>query len=119
MLISIDIGKVKTKLTHTANYGKQIKGLSATDYTAIKIALNQMIDGDTIHTAGWRPGSNWADTVFNPIYLACEKNQTRVALLFGLIVYKIFMKRTDNWACGRYQLDGKVIKRLTYFRVSQ
>lgn len=118
MLISIDTGKVTTKLPYAADYKKWIKGLSANEYAAIKITLNQMIDGNTIHTAGWMPGSDWAETVFNPIYLACEKNQTRAALLFGLIVYKIFMERTDNWACGRYQLNGKAIKSLTYFRVN-
>lgn len=77
-----------------------------------------MIDGDGIHTSGWMPGTNWMGTVSEPIYHACKKNQTQAALFFGLIVYKVFMERPEAWACGRFVLNGKNIKSLTYFRVN-
>lgn len=60
----------------------------------------------------------WMGTVFEPIYHACGRNQTQAALFFGLIAYKVFMERPDAWACGRFQLNGKDIKSLTYFRVN-
>lgn len=63
------------------------------------------------------PGHNWMGTVFQPLYHACRQNEIQAALFFGLIVYKGFMDRTDKWACGKFELNGKAIKSLTYFRV--
>ncbi|MBK0075554.1 hypothetical protein [Bacillus sp. S56] len=118
MIISVDTGKIKTKLPYQKDYDKWKANLSSDDLRHIKFVLNQMIDGDEIHTSGWMPGSNWMGTVFEPIYHACNRNQTQAALFFGLIVYRVFMDRQETWACGRFYLNGKSIKSLTYFRVN-
>jgi hypothetical protein len=117
MIISVETGKVKTSLPYYNDYKQWRKNLNNADYNVIVDNLNEMINANEIHTAGWMPGSNWIGTVFEPIYLACKRNQTQAALFFGLIVYKVFMERPDTWACGRFQLNGKEIKSLTYFRV--
>lgn len=118
MIVSIDTGKEKKNIPYSQDYKNWRKHLSDIDYNQIKDELNRMIDSNEVHTAGWMPGSNWIGTVFEPIYHACGKNQTQAALFFGLIVYKVFMERPDTWACGRFQLNGKDIKSLTYFRVN-
>jgi hypothetical protein len=118
MIISIDSGKEKKSLPYSQEYNKWRKHLSDKEYNRIVGELYQMIDKDEIHTSGWMPGSNWMGTVFEPIYHACGGNETQAALFFGLIVYKVFMDRPDAWACGRFQLNGKDIKSLTYFRVN-
>lgn len=117
MIISIDTGKPKTILPHSGDYKRWRRKLSDSDYNDIVDALNLKIDADEIHTAGWMPGHNWMGTVFEPIYHACKQNETQAALFFGLIVYKVFMDRPDRWACGKFEINGKAIKSLTYFRV--
>ncbi|MBE7148120.1 hypothetical protein B5P41_04575 [Bacillus sp. SRB_28] len=92
--------------------------LSSEDLDRITYVLNQMINEDEIHISGWMPGSNWMRTVFEPIYHVCNRNQTQAALFVGVIVYKVFMDREEIWACGRFDLHGKNIKSLTYFRVN-
>jgi hypothetical protein len=67
--------------------------------------------------AGWMPGHDWTGTVFEPIYHACGRRVDTAALLFGLIVFKVFMYREDYWGCGRYEKDGKPIHSMTYFRL--
>lgn len=119
MIISIDTGKIKTVIPHSRDYKRWRKNISDVDYDSIVDALNLKIDEDEIHTAGWMPGHNWIGTVFEPIYYACKQNKIQAALFFGLIVYKVFMDRTDSWACGKFQLNGKEIKSLTYFRVKK
>lgn len=119
MIISVDTGKQKTILPHSRDFKKWRKNISDADYGVIVDTLNSKIDSNEIHTAGWIPGHNWMGTVYEPIYHACSQNETIAALFFGLIVYKVFMDRDDYWACGRFELDGKVIKSLTYFRVKK
>ncbi|TYS18043.1 hypothetical protein FZC78_09450 [Rossellomorea vietnamensis] len=118
MIISIDTGEIKHKLPYNNDFNKWKKRLSDVDYYKIIDELNKKIDGNEIHTSGWMPGSNWMGTVFEPIYHACNKNERQAALFFGLIVYKVFMDRDDTWACGRFKLDGKDLKSLTYFKVN-
>ncbi|WP_090042793.1 hypothetical protein [Clostridium frigidicarnis] len=118
MIISIDTKKPRTKLPYSDDFTKWKKNLLDDDYTAIVNELNSVFDSGKVHTAGWIPGHNWIGTVYEPIFKACNKNQVRAALFFGLIVYKVFMDRDDTWACDRFQLDGKEIKSLTYFKVN-
>ena len=59
--------------------------------------LNGMIDGDEIHTAGWMPGSVWANTPFQPIHdEAAHGDHNLAAKLFGLLVFKVFMDRDEK-----------------------
>lgn len=118
MIISIDTGKLKNKLPHSTDFHKWRNNISDVDYDVIIDKLNSKINSDEIHTSGWMPGHNWMGTVYEPIYHACNQNEVRAALFFGLIVYKVFMDRDDYWACGRFELNGKAIKSLTYFRVN-
>ncbi|MCR8747223.1 hypothetical protein [Romboutsia lituseburensis] len=118
MIIDINTGKEKKGMPHSKNFYSWMKALPSIEYDKIVETLNDMIDGDEVHTAGWMPGSNWIGTVFEPIFLSLGKNEKKAALFFGLIVYKVFMDREDVWACGRFELNGKSIGSLTYFRVN-
>lgn len=118
MIISIDTKKQRTKLPYSKEFINWKSNLSDDDYNAIISELNSKFDIGEVHTAGWIPGHNWMGTVYEPIFHACNKNEIKAALFFGLIVYKVFMDRNDTWACGRFELDGKAIKSLTYFKVN-
>lgn len=118
MIIDINTGKEKKVIPHRSEFDIWMGKLNTEQYTKIEEELNNMIDGEQVHTSGWMPGSNWEGTVFEPIYIALGKNKKKAALFFGLIVYKIFMDREDAWACGKFELNGKAIGSLTYFKVN-
>lgn len=107
-----------TNVPHRDNFDSWRKNISDNDYNAIIDELNKRIDDNQeIHTAGWMPGHDWSDTVFYPIYIACNKNTAAAALFFGIIVFRVFMDRPEAWSFGRYNLNGKEIASMTYFRL--
>lgn len=86
------------------------------DLAPIEARLNNMIDGDRIHTAGWMPGSDWTGTPFQRIYEVCGNDVDEAAKCFGLIVWTVFEKRPESWAGAHGMIDGKEIRSRTYFR---
>jgi len=84
--------------------------------TPIEQALNAMIDGTSIQTAGWMPGNNWDGTPFQAIWEVCGQDREESAKAFGLIVWKVFEKRPETWASAKGMIDGKEIPSRTYFR---
>lgn len=117
MIIDINTGKIKENIPHGKDYRQWRSKLSDNDYSKIVEDLNSKIDGEEIHTAGWMPGSDWTGTAYEPIYNALGKNQQKAAMFFGLIVYTVFMDRPEKWGFGRFELEGKHIRSLTYFRL--
>lgn len=88
-------------------------------YDKIHEKIDSVVDTDKeVVTAGWIPGkSDWEGTVFQPIYYAAYKDVERAGMVLGTIVFECFMQREEDWSCGRYQIDGKDITSLTYFRI--
>lgn len=117
MLYSIDKGEYVKQLPHKSDYLRWRSNLSDEDYEKILTELQQRIDGDEVHTAGWMPGHDWTGTVFEPLYHACRRDVEQAAKFFGLILFKLMMERDDDWGFGRYQKDGVDIRSLTYFRI--
>ena len=99
MLIDINSSteKVITKIPHRTSFEAWKKQISKEEYQAIIDELNKRIDENPeVHTAGWIPGDDWTGTVFYPIYLACKKDKTLAALFFGIIVFIVFMDRSEQ-----------------------
>ncbi len=64
------------------------------------------------------PGSDWTGTVFQPIYTTAARGEfERSAKFFGQLVWYAVMQRPEQWASGRYDLDGRDIGSRTYFRL--
>ncbi len=119
MLISIDSGEVIDQIPHKKDYDTWISRLTSDELDSIFLELNQMIDQDEIHVAGWLPGSDWTGTVFQPIYeKSARQNFEQAAKCFGLLVWKVFMDRPESWSFGRFEKDGVPIESMTYFRVN-
>ena len=77
-----------------------------------------MIDGDEVHTAGWMPGNDWGDTVWEPIFInACQRDIGSSGYCFGLFVWEAMQTHPDAWSFGKYEKDGIPIRSLTYFRI--
>jgi hypothetical protein len=117
MLYDVKSGKEITKLPYRVNYEKWRKNMNDEDFQKIFDELNVRVDQNEIHTSSWIPGSDWTNTVFQPIYEACSRNVDDAAKFFGLILWEVMMERPEFWAFGRYQKDGMKIEGLTYFKV--
>ena len=92
--------------------------LSEEQLQVICAYLSRRVDGSEVHTSSWIPGSDWTDTVFQPIYeVACGYDPDAAARCFGLILWHVMMERPENWSFGRYEKDGVPIEGLTYFRI--
>jgi hypothetical protein len=120
MLVEMMSGKEVTKVPFERDYREFMSRLSASEITSIKSALNKMIDGDEIHTAGWMPGADWTGTSFEPIYFkAARQSYEGSARCFGLMVWEVFMERPEKWTSGRFEKDGEEIGSRTYFRTDR
>jgi hypothetical protein len=120
MLFHLASGKKITKMPYAREYERFMSRMTATEIDTIKAALNEMIDGTEIQTAGWMPGNDWRGTPFQPIYeKAARHNYTAAAQCFGLMVWEVFMERPERWTSGRFEKDGEEIGSRTYFWIDQ
>jgi len=118
MLVNIDTMKPITYIPHRDFYDACMVRMSPEQIDAIRTELNNRINTDEVHTAGWMSGSDWTNTVFEPIYEdGCRSDTEQGAMLFGLIVWVVMMDRPERWVFGRYEKDGIPIRSLTYFRL--
>ena len=125
MLYYPDTFKAVTQVPHRTDFDRWVSGLSNAEMQAIQDTLNAKIDADLeagkeVQVAGWIPGSDWKGTAYLPIYeKACRYNQRASALCFGLIVWKVFMDRPDDWSfvADATKKDGTPIQSKVYFPV--
>jgi len=120
MLVDINTQKPIVRIPHSREYDVWKRQLAQLDPTAFKTifdALNRRVSGYRVHTSSWIPGRDWNGTVFQPIYDACQDQET-AAKFFGLILWEVIMSRKgETWSFGRYEKDGIPIRGMTYFRV--
>ena len=120
MLIDVDTMKPITRVPFERDFQTLRGRLTDDEFGAMVDRINELIDkaGGEIATAGWLPGSDWTGTVFAPIYTKAARNDfERSALFFGQLVWYTVMNRPEQWASGRYQVDGRDIGSRTYFRL--
>lgn len=122
MLISLDTGKPIKRMPFAKEFAALRKALTVAEFNAAVGRINELIDASNdgkgdIATAGWLPGRSWRDTPFWPIYTKFKQDETVAAKMFGLLVWYVFMERTERWGSGRYQKDGRDIGSRTYFRL--
>jgi hypothetical protein len=118
MLYSVDDGKVITNIPYASKYRLYRGRLSDQEYNAIVEELNRRIDTNEIHTSSWIPGSDWTETVYEPIYYkACNEDVEEAGKFFGLILWVVMMNRPEMWSFGHYSKNDILIEGLTYFIV--
>ncbi len=116
MIYSIETQEYLKYIPHKQDYDFWRSRLSDAEYNTIITELQNRIDGKEIATSSWIPGSDWTDTVFQPIWeKACSKDDATAAKFFGLLVWEVFLNHEDVWSFGRYKKDDIPIKGLTYF----
>ncbi len=117
MLYDAMSGKIINKIPYNDKHDLILARLDDIEVEAIRQKLNSMIDGDEIHTSGWMPGEDWNGSVFQPIFdKAALKNFNMAAMMFGLLVWEVFMKREEEWFTGKFEVNGREIGSRTYFK---
>ncbi len=117
-LKDLDSGKTIEKMPFNADFKKYLSRMDPSEIHAIRSTLTGMIKGREVVTAGWLPGNNWTETVFQPIYeKAARGSYDMSAKCFGLFVWEAFMNHPETWTSGRFYKDGKEIGSRTYFRI--
>lgn len=120
MLIDIMSGRRIEGVPHCPEFDVLRARLSDAEFEAMVVRVGELIDeaGGEIATAGWLPGSDWTGTVFEPIYTkAAREDFDRSAMFFGQLVWYTVMRRPERWGSGRYEVDGREIGSITYFRL--
>ncbi len=118
MLVDLMTGKPITSVPYASEYKRLLAQLSPQEISEIKTELNNRIDSDEIHTAGWMPGADWSGTPFQVIFeKAAKHNPELAAKCFGLVVWEIFMGRPEKWSSGKFEKNGEPIGSRTYFRI--
>ena len=116
----VDINKKPIdQIPHSKEYDvwkRQLAQLHPTAFQTIFDELNRRVSGNKVHTSSWIPGRDWSGTVFQPIFDACQDQET-AAKFFGLILWEVMKKRGEAWSFGKYEKDGIPIRGMTYFRV--
>lgn len=98
-------------------YQRILDRLSTQEIQNIRDALDTMIAGDSIFTAGWMPGNDWRGTPYQAIYeKAANGSQATSGLMFGLMVWEAFERHQEDWYTGRFELNGVEIGSRTYWR---
>jgi len=69
-----------------------------------------------ILTTIWIPGADWSETPLERIYEVCG-DEVLAAKIFGLFMWDTMQRHPEAWGFGHYELDGKPIKGMTYYRV--
>lgn len=123
MLIAIDGNGSEREITsipHRADYDRWRANLSDSEFEQITSAIEKLIAGREITVSSWLPGADWQNTPYWPIYdKACGRDFDASRQFFGLIVWQVMMEHEDTWSFGRYDIKGKPVEGMTYFRVER
>jgi hypothetical protein len=120
VLIDVHSGKRINEVPHAGQFDTLRSRLTEAELGAMVDRINGLVDdaGAEIATAGWLPGGDWTGTPFLPTYAkAARQNYDVAARFFGQLVCDTIMRRDETWGFGRYEVDGRDIGSLTYFRV--
>lgn len=86
MLFDLD-GNQITGIPHKADYDRWIRGVTMDEQTAIIDAIHNKIADKVIFNASYLPGSDWTNTPFQPLYEACNRDETNAAYFYGMVIY--------------------------------
>lgn len=117
MLFNIDTMKQVKTIPHRKQFEAYKKKLTDIEYLSVVDEINNRIEGKEVNTSSWIPGGNWDGTPFEALSRICNGDREASGMLFGLIVYRVFMDRDDAWGFGRFKKGEIPIKGMTYFRL--
>ena len=116
MLYTIDGKRIETiPRRRQADFQKWRTALGAPNYQIASDAIRNLLDGKEFVVSSFLPGSDWTNTEFAPLYVACNGNQTQAGWFFGLIVWDVMIHHPDDWFFLPAADDDDVLG-MRYFR---
>lgn len=84
------------------------------DYVRITHLIHTIADDSIqIDTILLRP-DEWKDSLYEPIFLACNGNRKGAMMFLELIIFKVLLEREDKWQFSLNIDHKKYIDRLIY-----
>ena len=78
-----------------------------------KIVQKSIDEKTDIVVSSFIPGSDWSNTVWEPIYTkACENDEECAAKFFGLLLCQVLIDRKETW----FFIKQDIAKGMIYFR---
>ena len=101
MLYSID-GKEMTGIPRQRreSFETWMRNLSEDDYNKVVETLNEYVDRvptDKPFNSSFVPGSDWTNSPYQPLYIACNQNQEHSGWFFVLILWKVMIDHSEDW----------------------
>jgi len=115
MLSSLDENNVKV-VWHKKFFDACKSRLSDNEYLIMIKELNRVVqDTDKeFVVAGFIPGSDWTETVWEPVYTnACGEDDEHSAQFFGLLVCQVLIDRDEKWY---FLKQSDFAKSMIYFK---
>ena len=116
------LSSIENNIVNTVWYKKFFDAskswLSDDEYQAMIDELNRVIqekldNKEQVVVSSFIPGSDWSDTVWDPIYTkACGFDFDHAAQFFGLLVCQVLIDREETW----YFIKQDVARGMIYFR---
>lgn len=119
MLFSID-GKQITDIPRRrqTDFNAWRNNLADSDYEAVVDAINEYVNAveqDKPFVSSFIPGSDWTDTVYQPLYIACGRSVEQAGWFFGLLVWQVMIGHEEDWVFKPADSDDDVLG-TTYWR---
>jgi len=112
-------GEALTGMPHQKEYDRWRQNLSDDDYKGVIDAIHDALDtardnGAPLYSSRL-PGSNWANTPYMPIYLACKKDELVAKLFYGQLCWEAVQSHEDDWTVINESRDDDSIGGKIYF----
>jgi hypothetical protein len=120
MLYSIDSDKpiIDIPKRHKKSFNLWRRNLSNGNYDIVIESIRKYIDAvpkDKPFVSSYIPGPDWTNTPYQPLYIACNRNQEHSGWFFGLIVWQVIIDHPDNWLFKPSDKDDDILG-TTYWR---
>lgn len=100
-----------------ATFRRALSRMSEAEVAAVRMALDDRIEGSRIETSAWIPGSDWRGTPWQPIYdVGARGSFEQAALMFGLFVWEAFDRHPADWFTTKFSAGGEEDRFRVYFR---
>lgn len=100
-----------------ATFKRALSRMSEAEVAAVRMALDDRIEGSRIETSAWIPGSDWRGTPWQPIYdVGARGSFEQAALMFGLFVWEAFDRHPADWFTTKFSAGGEEDRFRVYFR---
>ena len=90
--------------------------LSDVNYKAVVDALKAHMDAKEVEVSSFIPGSDWTNTVYQPLYMACGRSAQQAGWFFGLILWKVMIEHPYKWYFMNTETEADDVLGKTYFR---